>query len=538
MDRLRAAAGPAGLGLLALGLYGTTLLPGVGWWDTAEFQTVGPLLGTAHPTGYPSYVLLGWLASIILAPFGEPAFRMNLLSAILAAFAVAGTSVAATALTGRRWLGLVTGTGLALTPGIWAISTAADPHALQLALVVGLLVVLLRWEILVRQASPTADGWLLAAAALGGVAAGNHGLTALLAPWLVLFALAVEPGLLRRPRLFAACLGLGLAVAAGLYLELPLRAGPLRAPLVYDHPERLNGLLAIVLGSQFAAAVRSPVADPVGVGEAVARAFGAEFGPLALLVPVGALATALRRPRFALMSLPAAIVTAVFAASYENAEIGRYYLGPVLFGWLWLAVLGGFVADRLRSLLAGGLAPGNGSPSAAALGPGATSAAATGLVAVLLLGPLAVAAPATRAAVDRSGDRSAAAWLDAVLPALAPEAVVVSWWSVSTPLWYAQLVEGRRPDVWIVDDRTRLDLDLGEVTDVIDANLPERPVYVIRASAAELAALAAAYELEPLAVPVGDPPWRVLGPRRAGVASMPAAAALAVTLGVRSGSMR
>ena len=29
------------------------MLPGVGFWDTAEFQTVAPLLGTAHPTGYP-----------------------------------------------------------------------------------------------------------------------------------------------------------------------------------------------------------------------------------------------------------------------------------------------------------------------------------------------------------------------------------------------------------------------------------------------------------------------------------------------------
>ena len=42
----------------------------------------------------------------------------------------------------------------------------------------------------------------------------------------------------------------------------------------------------------------------------------------------------------------------------------------------------------------------------------------------------------------------------------------------STPLWYAQHVEGRGPDVTIIDDRTRLDEDLGDVTDVIDANLP------------------------------------------------------------------
>ena len=36
----------------------------------------------------------------------------------------------------------------------------------------------------------------------------------------------------------------------------------------------------------------------------------------------------------------------------------------------------------------------------------------------------------------------------------APDAVVVSWWSYSTPLWYAQHVEGQRPDI---DDRRRPD---------------------------------------------------------------------------------
>ena len=32
-------------------------MPDVGWWDTGEFQTVAPILGTAHPTGYPLYRL-------------------------------------------------------------------------------------------------------------------------------------------------------------------------------------------------------------------------------------------------------------------------------------------------------------------------------------------------------------------------------------------------------------------------------------------------------------------------------------------------
>ncbi len=86
-------AGPAAvlLGIAALAVYRTTLLPGVGAWDTAEAQTVLPLLGTMHPTGFPAFVVLGWLASIVLRPLGEPAFIENLLAAGLVATAAGGT---------------------------------------------------------------------------------------------------------------------------------------------------------------------------------------------------------------------------------------------------------------------------------------------------------------------------------------------------------------------------------------------------------------------------------------------------------------
>ena len=122
-------------------------MPGVGFWDTAEFQTIPPILGTAHPTGYPTYVILGWLASIVLAPFGEPAFRMNLLSAILVGVAAGITVDLVRLLTGSRIVGVAAGLGLAATPIVWFIGTHADPHALHLALFAGILWLLVRWEI-------------------------------------------------------------------------------------------------------------------------------------------------------------------------------------------------------------------------------------------------------------------------------------------------------------------------------------------------------------------------------------------------------
>ena len=105
-----------------------------------------PLLGTAHPTGFPTYVILGWLASLVLAPLGEPALRMNLLSAILLGVAAGLTVVLVRQLTGADGVAVAAGLLLALTPLAWRMGAFADPHTLHLALLAGLLVLLVGWE--------------------------------------------------------------------------------------------------------------------------------------------------------------------------------------------------------------------------------------------------------------------------------------------------------------------------------------------------------------------------------------------------------
>ena len=224
------------------------------------------------------------------------------------------------------------------------------------------------------------------------------------------------------------------------------------------------------------------------------------FGPLAPLIPLGFLSTIALRPRYALLSGTAAGITCFFAASYVNADIDRYYLVPVLLAWTWLALLGAAIATVVARNLGEGRRP---EPVMAVA------------LAAILLAPTVVDAPTRFPRIDRSHDDGAARWVDMALGEMAPDAVIVSWWSYSTPLWYAQLVQDRRPDIDIIDDRTRLDRNLGEVTDVIDANLPTRPVYVIRIDSAEIAALDARYRLEFLDGPSAIGLTRVLGPRTA-----------------------
>src|SRR5688572_8340073 len=74
--------------LLFLALYIRTAAPSVLSGDSAEFQMAAPLLGVPHPTTYPLYVLLGKLATLVI-PFGDPAWRVTIVSTVCAALAVA-----------------------------------------------------------------------------------------------------------------------------------------------------------------------------------------------------------------------------------------------------------------------------------------------------------------------------------------------------------------------------------------------------------------------------------------------------------------
>jgi hypothetical protein len=130
--------------------------------------------------------------------------------------------------------------------------------------------------------------------------------------------------------------------------------------------------------------------------------------------------------------------------------------------------------------------------------------------------PAALEAPATRAKIDQSADTRARDWSRWVLETLEDDAVIVSWWSYSTPLWYRTVVLGERPDVRVLDDRDRLDEELGTVDDVLRATVGSRPVYLVRYPS-EIAALEASWELEAIPDPLGQQPlYRVVGPRPSG----------------------
>jgi len=517
---------PLAVGVVVVMVIWPGLMPDVGFWDTGEFQTVLPVLGTAHPTGYPTYVLLGFVANVLLTPLGEPAFRTNVLSLLCVAVAAAATVRLATRLSGRVVIGAATGLGVAFTPYAWKLATHADPHTLHLALVAILFGLLVRWEGARRAAEPGADRWLVISAVVFGLSVGNHSLTLLLGVPVGLYVLAVDPGILIRPWLIATCALALIPTTVAVYLELPLRAGPFPAPQVYGRPNTWDGFWYVALAEQFRGALLDPFGDlPRKLG-GLADLATSQFGLVAPLIPLGFLATAVRHPRYALLTGSAMLITVVFNASYINADISRYYLGPVLWAWTWLASLTGVVADQLGAATGvdetGGEATGIEATGvgAPAEGRGLAGAIVPALVptalALALLVPTASGFALRAEQADLHRDTAARSWLAAALSDFEPDAVIVSTWSASTVLWYAQYVDRLRPDISVVDDRTRLDLDYGEATDVIARFLGRRPVYVIRANTSDLNLVLLQYDLEPVGGGLHPPVFRVIGLRGTG----------------------
>ncbi len=176
-----------GLTIAAFGLYFTTLAPTVLEADAGEFQFVPWLPGIAHPTGYPFYILLGWVWTHILA-VGEVAWRMNLLSAILAAIAVGMTYAVArrlldivlshTPVSARILTAAISAATFAVTPTFWSQAIIAEVYALHTLFVVTIL-----W--LVVQHKRPWSGILLAF--VFGLGLTHHSTTILLLPGLVLY---------------------------------------------------------------------------------------------------------------------------------------------------------------------------------------------------------------------------------------------------------------------------------------------------------------------------------------------------------------
>jgi hypothetical protein len=185
--------------------------------DSPEFQHAAYALSVAHPTGYPLYLLVG-RAWITLFPFGDPAYRMNFLSAVFAALAVWVLYALVRQITGSMAAGACSAALYAVLPIPWSQASVAEVNSLHTLLVGLSFLVVILW---------TRGRISLPIVALVlGCAISHHRTALLYVPVLVLYAFFARkqrgPTPIRRTEIPLSVLLLLLPLAT--YAYLPLRA--------------------------------------------------------------------------------------------------------------------------------------------------------------------------------------------------------------------------------------------------------------------------------------------------------------------------
>ncbi|MFN2283279.1 MAG: DUF2723 domain-containing protein, partial [Anaerolineae bacterium] len=209
------------IGVLALALYVRTLAPDILYSDSAEFQTLAYTLGTTHSTGYPIYLLFARLVGFL--PIASPAWRVNLVSALCAAWTVGGVYLLIRFFTPNRIGAALGSVALALSYTFWSQAIIAEVYTPGTAVLTTVLLLLAHW-----QREPFARRRTLAwATALTCLALGVHLSAVLIAPSALLFVLwmlAFQPKAQWWPCLRSAITGFGIGIvlyfAAFILLDL------------------------------------------------------------------------------------------------------------------------------------------------------------------------------------------------------------------------------------------------------------------------------------------------------------------------------
>jgi hypothetical protein len=201
--RLRLAA-CALVAALVLGCYFGTLLPGQDFGDTAAYQAAVGEWRLTPRQAYPLYYAVA--NSIFTLTGGEPAWSLNVTSALAGAAACAALVWLASGLTGSLVAGVWAGLALGVSYTFWSQAIIGEVYTLHLLMIALVLNALVWWT---RSPSYRRLALVFGLYALGF---GNHLMMVLLAPALLCW-IALTPGGLRQ---LLSTSGLALAAACAL----------------------------------------------------------------------------------------------------------------------------------------------------------------------------------------------------------------------------------------------------------------------------------------------------------------------------------
>jgi Protein of unknown function (DUF2723) len=425
-------------GFLYIGTLAPTVLP-YGTPDTLDspmLQAEVTVLGVGHPTGYPTYMMLTHLFTYL--PIGDPAYRVNLASAIYGVAAVFLVYLAGLRLARSAFAAAAGALAFGLSGAFWSQAVIAEVYTFEAFLIALVIFVLLVWR------DRSDSRYLLLSAFLVSFSLTHHLTSVLLVPATVVFIFLTDRRVFSRTGLMLKGLGLFLLGLLPL-LYLPIRA-LMHAPLNEADPSTPWRFLLLTTGGSFLAesAEKGRPCSPSSLALADTSTKLGLFGDHLL-------------GQFPLILMLVGVLAAFYLLLTDRAT--AILLGTLFFGCLVQAVvylqlgIEDFYVFLIPAFLVFGLCVSAGFGALLQwverldIGSTARSVLLVALSALMLLVPLSGVRDA-HTAYDRSEDYAARKTIETVVRKVEKGATVLHHRS---PLWYMTLVEGRRRELTLID---------------------------------------------------------------------------------------
>ena len=222
--------------------------------DGAELATAAHTLGVAHPSGYPTYLVIAKSFSLMV-PWGEQALKLNLLSAILGSSVVVLvyniTRIAIPETSTRYKIDIVHysipaylgAMCLAVTPLLWTQSIITEVHSLNAFFLALVTFILLIWNADTKKRS-----YLLPMGSFAfGLGLGNHLILLFLIPSIV-YLLCNNRKLVSLQTAILSAVTFLFGISIYIYLPISAYQNP---PISWGDPKDLDGFLWTVTGKPY-----------------------------------------------------------------------------------------------------------------------------------------------------------------------------------------------------------------------------------------------------------------------------------------------
>ena len=404
---------------LATIVYALTMCRTIYTGDDGDFETAMYTLGVCHPTGYPLFTLLGRAFLFGLAPLiEEPAARINLMTALFGAGAVAMFYRFVASVVPSRAVSVSAALLLAFAPTLWQQSLSCEVYTLTALFLCTILWLSVRLE--------RGESVLKALVLVYGLSLTNNLTMALFLPGFLVLALR-KVGLKKLLVLLPLFL-----LPLLLYAYVPLAAHFSDSPLKWGDPQTWPRFFQHVNGSQYRPLMfTQPLATwHLRLWSYASGALWKEFGGvfLAFVVPGMIALGKHQRPILALTGW-VFLVDIIYATNYAISDIYVYYIPSYLCVAVWIAVGMGQVGTWLS---------------------GKWPRMARPLAILTLLVPL-VQMTTHLATTEKSSNFIEADFAANILTSSPKNAVVLATNNTVFTLWYLKFVKHQRPDVTVLN---------------------------------------------------------------------------------------